>query len=197
MAIPMAKHYKVLLLVLSISYLFSGELTAATTATTTTKKALNFIKSSCKTTTYQTLCVHSLSTYANTIQTNPKHLIKTALAVTMKHAKSTKLFVSHLKKSQYRTLQDCAPSPYVFTTDRLAEAIREMELSDSESAPQSKFLFHVSKAQELFTSASDDWEVENTCSGRFSSTVTSVQARLVNLRKETSNVMSLFNAFAN
>ncbi|KAL0828511.1 hypothetical protein Bca101_052189 [Brassica carinata] len=185
-SIPMAKHYKVLFLVLSISYLFSGELTAAATATTTTKKALSFIKSSCKTTTYRSLCVHSLSTYANTIQTNPQRLIKTALAVTMKHAQSTKLLVSNLKNSQYRTLQDCAPSPYVFTIDRLTEAVRELKLSDSESV-QSQFLFHVSKTQALFTSASDDWEVENTCSGRFSSTAKSVQARLVNLRKETSN----------
>ncbi|KAF8082030.1 hypothetical protein N665_0851s0002 [Sinapis alba] len=192
----MAKHYKVLFLVLSISYLFSGDLTAATTATTTTKKSLSFIKSSCKTTTYQSLCVHSLSTYANTIQTNPQRLIKTALAVTLEHAKSTKLFVSHLKNSHFRTLQDCAPSPYVFTIDRLTEAVRELELSDSTESVQSQFLFHVSKAQELFTSALDDWEVENTCSGRFSSTTKSVKARLVNLRKETSNVMSLFNAFA-
>ncbi|KAL0686222.1 hypothetical protein Bca4012_053070 [Brassica carinata] len=171
--------------VLSI-YLKLGELTAAATATTTTKKALSFIKSSCKTTTYRSLCVHSLSTYANTIQTNPQRLIKTALAVTMKHAQSTKLLVSNLKNSQYRTLQDCAPSPYVFTIDRLTEAVRELKLSDSESV-QSQFLFHVSKTQALFTSASDDWEVENTCSGRFSSTAKSVQARLVNLRKETSN----------
>ncbi|WZY79616.1 hypothetical protein YC2023_026000 [Brassica napus] len=117
-SIPMPKHYKILFLGLSISYLFPGELTAAATATTTTKKALSFIKSSWKTTTYRSLCVHSLSTYANTIQSNPQRLIKNALAVTMKHAQSTKLLVSHLKNSQYRTLQDCAPSPYVFTTDR-------------------------------------------------------------------------------
>ncbi|RID76859.1 hypothetical protein BRARA_B03809 [Brassica rapa] len=171
----MPKHYKILFLGLSISYLFPGELTAAATATTTTKKALSFIKSSWKTTTYRSLCVHSLSTYANTIQSNPQRLIKNALAVTMKHAQSTKLLVSHLKNSQYRTLQDCAPSP---------------------ESVQSQFLFHVSKAQALFTSASDDWEVESTCSDRFSSTTKSVQARLVNLRKETCNVLSLFNAFA-
>ncbi|KAJ4887745.1 Plant invertase/pectin methylesterase inhibitor superfamily protein [Raphanus sativus] len=192
----MAKHYKVFFLVLSISYLFSGELTAAATeTTTTTEKALSFIISSCKTTTYRSLCVHSLSTYANTIQTNPQRLVKTALSVTMKHAQSTKLLVSHLKNSQFRTLQDCAPSPDVYNTDRLTEAILELKRSDSESV-HSQFLFHVSKAQALFISASDDWEVENTCSGSFLSTTKSVQARLVNLRKETSNVMSLFNAFA-
>ncbi|CAG7896087.1 unnamed protein product [Brassica rapa] len=176
----MPKHYKILFLGLSISYLFPGELTAAATATTTTKKALSFIKSSWKTTTYRSLCVHSLSTYANTIQSNPQRLIKNALAVTMKHA--------HTEPS--RTVHRAR------TFSPLTEAVRELKLSDDSESVQSQFLFHVSKAQALFTSASDDWEVESTCSDRFSSTTKSVQARLVNLRKETCNVLSLFNAFA-
>lgn len=179
----MAKQNKALFLLLSISYLFSGELTAAMpTATTANKKALKFIELSCKSATYSDVCVHSLSAYANTIQTSPQHLVKTALAVTLKHAQSTKLFVSHLRNSQFRTLQDCAPSTDKYISD-LNKSIRELKLSSSASG-QSQFLLHMRKAQALITSAEDDHNVENTCSGRLSVKMKTVKARVVNLRKE-------------
>ncbi|XP_010444080.1 PREDICTED: 21 kDa protein-like [Camelina sativa] len=197
----MAKQY--LFLILTISYLFS--LTAATTASSAgaSKKAINFIQSSCKTTTYPALCVQSLSVYANDIQTSPKRLAETAIAVTLSRAQSTKLFVSRLtrmkglKKREVEAVHDCVEE-INDTVDRLTKSVQELKLCGS-AKNQEQFAYHMSNAQTWTSAALTD---ENTCSDGFSGRVmdgrikTSVRARIVNVGHETSNALSLINAFA-
>ncbi|CAH8280549.1 unnamed protein product [Arabidopsis lyrata] len=199
----MAKQY--LFLLLSLSYLFSPELTAATAASQTgaSKKAINFIQSSCKTTTYPALCVHSLSVYANDIQTSPKRLAETALAVTLNRAQSTKLFVSRLtrmkglKKREVEAVKDCVEE-INDTVDRLTKSVQELKLCGS-ARDQDQFAYHMSNAQTWTSAALTD---ENTCSDGFSGRVmdgrikNSVRARIMNVGHETSNALSLINAFA-
>ncbi|KAF3531301.1 hypothetical protein DY000_02036360 [Brassica cretica] len=76
------------------------ELTTASSAAPagTSKRAVNFIQASCKSTTYPTVCFSSLSGYANSIQTSPQRLAETALTVTVNQAQSTKVFVSRLAR---------------------------------------------------------------------------------------------------
>ncbi|EOA14962.1 hypothetical protein CARUB_v10028309mg [Capsella rubella] len=204
----MAKQYKALCLLLSVSYLVSLELTTATVSPTrTSTKALNFIQSSCKFTKYQPLCVETLSVYANTIKTSPRRLVDTAIVVSLKQAVSTKLFISHLTKSQFRTLQDCAPSTDTFSTDctcsieELEEVMRCNGWSDC--------LSHISNAEVCAISA-ESHSVENTCSspfagpvkmssvrGRLSDAVRkSLHARFTKLHHEINNAKMLFKAFA-
>ncbi|VVB17686.1 unnamed protein product [Arabis nemorensis] len=201
----MAKQYQTLFLILTVSYLFSPELTVATAATPTgvSKKAVNFIQSSCKTTTYPTVCVNSLSSYANAIQTSPKRLAETALAVTLNRAQSTKLFVSRLtrfkglKKREVEAIKDCVEE-INDTIDRLTKSVQELKLCGVATGKE-QFSFHMSNAQTWTSAALTD---ENTCSDGFSGRVmdgrikNSVRARIVHVGQETSNALSLINAFA-
>uniref|UniRef100_A0A1J3FZ99 21 kDa protein n=1 Tax=Noccaea caerulescens TaxID=107243 RepID=A0A1J3FZ99_NOCCA len=201
----MAKQYQTLFLILSISYLFSSDLTAANAASPAgvSKKAVNFIQSSCKATTYPAVCFNSLSAYANAIQTSPKRLAETALAVTLSRAQSTKLFVSRLtrfkglKKREVEAIHDCAEE-INDTIDRLNKSIQELKLCGS-AKNQDQFSFHMSNAQTWTSAALTD---ENTCSDGFSGRFmdgrikNSVRAKIVNVGQETSNALSLINAYA-
>ncbi|CAN7100739.1 unnamed protein product [Brassica rapa subsp. narinosa] len=201
----MAKLNQTFFLILSICYFLSPALTAATTALRAgaSNKAVNFIQSSCKTTTYPAVCFHSLSAYANAIQTSPKRLAETALAVTLSRAQSTKLFVSRLtrfkglKKREIEAIKDCVEE-INDTIDRLTKSVQEMKLCGS-AKNQEQFAFHMSNAQTWTSAALTD---ENTCSDGFSGRVmdgrikNSVRARIVNVGHETSNALSLINAFA-
>ncbi|KAL1203874.1 Pectinesterase inhibitor 11 [Cardamine amara subsp. amara] len=199
----MAKQ--IFFLILSISYILSSEVTAATAVSQpgASKKALNFIESSCKTTTYPAVCVQSLSVYANDIQTSPRRLAETALAVTLSRAQSTKLFVSRLtrfkglKKREVEAIKDCVEE-INDTVDRLTKSVQELKLCGSAKG-QEQFSFHMSNAQTWTSAALTD---ENTCSDGFSGRFmdgrikNSVRARIVNVGHETSNALSLINAFA-
>ncbi|KAH0922846.1 LOW QUALITY PROTEIN: hypothetical protein HID58_022864 [Brassica napus] len=201
----MAKLNQTFFLILSICYFLSPALTAATTALRAgaSNKAVNFIQTSCKTTTYPAVCFHSLSAYANAIQTSPKRLAETALAVTLSRAQSTKLFVSRLtrfkglKKREIEAIKDCVEE-INDTIDRLTKSVQEMKLCGS-AKNQEQFAFHMSNAQTWTSAALTD---ENTCSDGFSGRVmdgrikNSVRARIVNVGHETSNALSLINAFA-
>lgn len=201
----MAKQYQALFLLLSVSYL-SSELTTATVSPAgTSTKALNFIQSSCKFTTYQSLCVETLSVYANTIQTSPRRLVDTAIAVSLNQALSTQLFISHLTKSQFRTLADCQPTADVFTTDCTCSVQELQEVVRCNS--WTECLFHVNNA-EVCAIAAESYSVENSCSSPFVGPVKmSVQGRISNavrkslhdqfakLHHEINNVKMLFKAF--
>ncbi|CAN8264662.1 unnamed protein product [Cochlearia groenlandica] len=201
----MAKQNQTLFLlsILTIFYLFSPELTASSVSPSgVSKKALNFIQSSCKTTTYPTLCFKSLSAYANAIQTSPKRLAETALAVTLSRAQSTKVFVSRLtrfkglKKREVEAIKDCVEE-INDTIDRLTKSVQELKMCGMAKS-QEQFSFHMSNAQTWTSAALTD---EITCSDGFSGRVVdgriknSVRARIVNVGQETSNALSLINAF--
>ncbi|ESQ31694.1 hypothetical protein EUTSA_v10004933mg [Eutrema salsugineum] len=201
----MAKQFQTLFLILSISYLFSPELTAATAALPAgaSKKAVSFIQASCKTTEYPAVCFHSLSAYANAIQTSPKRLAETALAVTLSRAQNLKLFLSRLtrfkglKKRKVEAIHDCVEE-INDTIDRLTKSVQEMKLCGS-AKNQEQFSFHMSNAQTWTSAALTD---ETTCSDGFSGSVmdgrikNSVRARIVHVGQETSNALSLINAYS-
>ncbi|XP_034710546.1 pectinesterase inhibitor 11-like [Vitis riparia] len=77
------------------------------------KASTEFIRTSCGTTTYPKLCYTSLSAHASVIQTSPKLLADTALAVTLSTARSTsslmsKMVQSHgLKPREVAAMHDC------------------------------------------------------------------------------------------
>ncbi|BAA97197.1 unnamed protein product [Arabidopsis thaliana] len=202
----MTKQCQALFLLLSVSYLFSSDLTAATvTAAGTSTKALNFIQSSCKVTTYQSLCVDTLSVYANTIQTSPRRLVDAAIAVSLKQALSTKLFISHLRKSQFQTLADCRPTTETYTTDAQCSVEELQEVVNCNS--WTECLFHTNNAE--VCAIAGEYMVENSCSSPFADPVKmsvrggvsdavrkSLHTQFAKLHHEINNVKMLFIAFA-
>jgi len=148
------------------------------------------------------VCFRSLSAYANAIQTSPQRLAETALAVTLSRVQSTKLFVSRLtrfktlKKREVEAIKDCVEE-INDTIERLTKSVQEMKLCGS-AKNQEQFAFHMSNAQTWTSAALTD---ENTCSDGFSGRFmdgrikNSVRARIVNMGQETSNALSLINAY--
>ncbi|XP_071736225.1 21 kDa protein-like [Rutidosis leptorrhynchoides] len=76
------------------------------TSLDTNAKDTDFIKASCETTRYPSLCYKTLSPYATTIETNAMELANAALTVCLKSAKSTSKDVRGLLKGQELSMQD-------------------------------------------------------------------------------------------
>lgn len=192
--------YTLFLFLLSTTMLTAS---SAPVAAITSKRAINFIQSSCKATTYPTVCVNALSGYANSIQTSPRRLAETALNVTVTEAQSTKLFVwrlgrfKTLNKREIQAVKDCIEEIHD-AVDRLTKSIHEVKMCDSAKG-RDQFWFHMSNAQTWTSAALTN---ANTCSDGFAGRVmdgrikNSVRARIVNLGRGTSNALALINAFA-
>ncbi|KAK6936328.1 Pectinesterase inhibitor domain [Dillenia turbinata] len=95
------------------------------------KTSLEFIKTSCGSTSYPQLCVSSLSTHASAIQNSPKLLTNTALSVTLDNAKATSTFMetllhSHgLTRRQIGAMKDCIEEMRA-SVDQLRSSLQEM-----------------------------------------------------------------------
>ncbi|CAN8268255.1 unnamed protein product [Cochlearia groenlandica] len=198
----MAKQifYILFIFLLSATNLTASSPTASAKAS---KRAINFIEASCRSTTYPTLCINSLSGYANSIQTSPKRLAETSLTVTLTQAQFTKLFVSrlarfkNLKKREIQAIKDCMEE-INDTVDRLTKSVHEVKMCGNAKS-HDQFWFHMSNAQTWTSAALTN---ANSCSdgfaGRFMDgrVKNSVQSRIVHLGRVTSNALVLINAFA-
>ncbi|KAK7259803.1 hypothetical protein RIF29_25418 [Crotalaria pallida] len=170
-------------------------------ALTTATPSNNFIKSSCSTTQYPTLCVQSLSVYASTIQQDPHQLVQTALSVSLNSTQSTKAFVTKcnkfrgLKPREYAALHDCAEE-ISDSVDRLSKSLKELKLCEVKGED---FRWHISNVETWVSSALTD---ESTCGDGFAGNAlngkikNAIRARMVNVAQVTSNALSLINQYA-
>ncbi|KAI4383068.1 hypothetical protein MLD38_008948 [Melastoma candidum] len=166
--------------------------------------ATSFIKSSCSATSYPTLCVESLSVYADTIRGSRRQLALAALSVSLSRAKSAKGFVSGLanggglKGKAYMAVGDCLEMMEE-SVDRLSKAVQEMKRFGG--AKGQDLMWHVSNVETWVSAALTD---DNTCmdgidekgvsvSGRLRS---SIRGKIVNVAQVTSNALALVNRFA-
>ncbi|CAL5201128.1 unnamed protein product [Lathyrus oleraceus] len=161
----------------------------------------SFIKTSCSTTQYPTLCVQSLSVYASTIQQDPHQLVQTALSLSLNKTQSTKGFVTmcksfkNLKPSEYAALHDCAEE-ISDSVDRLSRSLKELKLCKINGQD---FNWHISNVETWVSSALTD---ESTCGDGFSGKAldgkikASIRSRMVNVAQVTSNALSLINQYA-
>ncbi|GFP88274.1 21 kDa protein [Phtheirospermum japonicum] len=164
--------------------------------------AASFIRSSCRATTYPSVCVQSLSSYASTIRKNPKQLVMTALAVSVERAQSTKSFVRKLSKlrglkpREYAAIKDCVEQ-VSDSVDRLSDSARELKRLGRARGPE--FIWHMSNLQTWVSAALTD---DSTCMDGFSGRAldgrvkSSVRARLTSVAQVTSNALALCNQFA-
>ncbi|KAL5569975.1 hypothetical protein UlMin_026550 [Ulmus minor] len=187
------------LLPLLFLFYITGSAIYATAAPVQTS---NFIKSSCRATTYPAVCIQSLSSYASNIKQDPHQLAITALSVSLDRAQSAKTFVSKmnkfkgLKKREYAAIKDCFEE-MGDSVDRLTESIKELKGVGKRKGKD--FLWHMSNVQTWVSSAITD---ENTCLDGFSGRTmngkikASVRARVLDVARVTSNALALCNQLA-
>ncbi|GKV33772.1 hypothetical protein SLEP1_g42232 [Rubroshorea leprosula] len=160
-----------------------------------------FIKTSCSSTTYPKLCISSLSTHANLIQTSPKLIAHTALNVTLATAKATSVMMVNLSKSQgmkpkeVEAMQDCLEE-LSDTVDELRKSIGEMGQINNKG---SDFGMLMSDIQTWVSAALTD---ESTCSDGFGGKAmngkvkTTLRLKIMNIAHLTSNALALINRYA-
>ncbi|KAK3040084.1 hypothetical protein RJ639_027810 [Escallonia herrerae] len=183
-------------LVLFLLYISGTAESAAAMAST------NFIKVSCRSTTFPALCVQSLSLYATTIRQSPQQMAQTALSVSLAKAQFTKTYVTRLTKfkglkaREYGAIKDCLEE-IVDTVDRLSKSVEE--LKSMGRARGQAFIWHMSNIETWVSAALTD---ENTCMDGFSGRTldgkikASVRAQFTQVGQVTSNALALINKFA-
>ncbi|XP_043691634.1 pectinesterase inhibitor 9-like [Telopea speciosissima] len=191
-----------LLLLLSILCLAAG--TAESAGVRNRSSSIEYIKSSCSTTRYPTLCVQTLSPYANKIQpNNALQLAQAALSVSLSKSRSASSYVSKmsrlksLKAREYQAMKDCVDN-MSDSVDRLSRSIKEMGQT-SQTTSQSDFSWHMSNVQTWVSAALTD---DNTCVDGFSghsmdgNVKTAITNRVTTVAQVTSNALALINRYA-
>ncbi|KAK7258238.1 hypothetical protein RIF29_32800 [Crotalaria pallida] len=168
---------------------------------------VEFIRTSCSSTTYPRLCFNSLVKHAYLIQSNRVLLTGTALNVTLASAKSTSAVISTLSKSrglkprEVAAMSDCVEE-LSDTVDELRRSIDEMS-----HLRTSNFELTMSDVQTWVSAALTD---ESTCTDGFQETAaraldnnnnngdikTVVRGKIVQLAQLTSNALALINQLA-
>ncbi|CAN8264665.1 unnamed protein product [Cochlearia groenlandica] len=158
-----------------------------------------FVKSLCTCTTYQRLCLASLSTHASLIKTSPKIMAHAAINVTLASAKATSAMMvrfssnNRLKPREASAMRDCVEELGA-TLDELRDSIGEMgKLSGS------NYEVYMS---DIKTWVSAALTYENTCTDGFEredmdgEVKVFVKRRILFIAQLTSNALALINHFA-
>ncbi|KAL3834599.1 hypothetical protein ACJIZ3_009335 [Penstemon smallii] len=184
-----------------LSLLYSLSITNSAAAATA-NPAVSFITTSCKATTYSTLCVQSLVPFASTIRKSPRQLVTTALSVSISKAQYTKGFVAKLNKfrglkpREYAALKDCLEEVRDSVIE-LTKSARELKNMGPAHGPE--FAWHMSNLQTWVSAALTD---DSTCMDGFSGRVlngrikNSIRTRMTHVAQVTSNALALCNQFA-
>ncbi|VVA93674.1 unnamed protein product [Arabis nemorensis] len=164
-----------------------------------------FIESSCQTTRYPLVCVHTLSAYATKIRhNNDQDLAQTALTVSLARAKSVAIFVAKLtkesprfKRREYLAIKDCI-EVLGNSVDRLAQSVKELGRAGHAVASED-FMWKMSNVQTWVSAALTD---ETTCVDGFSGRAMEgkvkrmIRFKVVHVAQVTSNALALVNQFA-
>ncbi|XP_008779098.1 pectinesterase inhibitor 9-like [Phoenix dactylifera] len=186
---PKVPHLLLLLLCIS-----AGEVTSAASSST------DFIRSSCRTTTYPALCIKCLSAYAPSVRRSPRELARAALTVSADRARSASAYVARLsaggskaiKAREAGAVRDCLEN-MADSVDRLRQSAQE--LGRLGRAGSAGFMWHLNNVQTWCSAALTD---ENTCLDSLSqsgsgSTREAIRKKVVEVAQLTSNALALVN----
>lgn len=171
-----------------------------------------FIRTSCGTTLYPTLCYTSLSRYASAIQQSPAQLALVAIRVSLSKAKHMTVYVSNLtRQADYgadpratSALHDCS-SNFADAVDEITGSVKQMRRLGSSvvvagaGAPSEESIrFQISNVQTWMSAALTD---QDTCTDGFEDVAEcplkkDVCDRTANVKKFTSNALALVNSYA-
>ncbi|KAJ0968701.1 hypothetical protein J5N97_021578 [Dioscorea zingiberensis] len=163
----------------------------------------DFIKASCRSTTYPELCVECLSAYAPALRRNPRQLAHAALSVSVDRARSASSFVARLsaahgagptRSREAGAIRDCFQT-MSDSVDQLRKSIREM--GKMGEADKKRFKWHHSNVLTWVSAALTD---QNTCmdglaeDGSKSSRVrAAIRKKVLYVAHVTSNALALVN----
>lgn len=188
---------EILLIFLTLTHL-STTASAARALSGTTN--IDFIRTSCSTTTYPKLCYTSLSNQATIIRSDPKLLAHAALSVSLDTAKSTSTIMVEMSKSHGITprevgaMRDCLEE-LSDSVDQLKKSMDEM----TQLRGSSNFALTMNDIQTWVSAALTD---DDTCMEGFAgkamngNTKIAVRDRIVNVAHMTSNALALINSYA-
>lgn len=190
------KHFPAAVLLVLIAFSFYINSSSAEKAST------EFIKTSCSSTTYPSLCFTSLSGYASSIQASPKLLAQTALSVTLDTALSTSAVMLRLSKAhgmkprEVGAMADCLEE----LTDSVDELKRSMEeMNELNKGSKRNYELIINDVQTWVSAALTD---DDTCMEGFAGKVMNgntknvVRGKIVNVVHLTSNALALINSYA-
>ncbi|GMI64013.1 pectin methyl-esterase inhibitor 13 [Hibiscus trionum] len=164
-----------------------------------TERNMEYVKSSCNSTTYPRLCYRSLSVYASNINTSPRVLVHTALNVTLRASKSTSRLL--IKVSRIHGLEPRVAAAMADCIEVIGDSVDELQQSIGEldRISSSNFLPTMSDVQTWVSAALTD---EDTCMDGFEGNnmngyaKTVVRKRIVKIAHLTSNALALINNYA-
>ncbi|KAF8412400.1 hypothetical protein HHK36_000363 [Tetracentron sinense] len=194
-----SSYYALATLLIVVIFTSAMNSCSATRAISASKTSIDFIRTSCGTTTYPKLCYTSLSIHASAIQTSPKLLANTALSVSLSKARDTSTMLSKLSKSyglkprEVSAMRDCV--------EEMNDSIEELHKSIEEMGQEggSNFGLQMNDIQTWVSAALTD---EDTCVDGFAGKVmngnvkTTVRSHIVNVAQLTSNALALINSYA-
>ncbi|KAK6947629.1 Pectinesterase inhibitor domain [Dillenia turbinata] len=167
-----------------------------------TAGGIDYIRTSCTITRYASLCVQSLTPYANAIGQNQQQLAKAALSVSLTKAQSCSAFMSNVAKSKglnsraYQAVQDCI-NQVADSVNSLSNSVHE--LSDASPSGSQDFSWRMSNVETWTSAALTD---ANTCLyGLSRQTMNAnvrsmIRARVLAIAQHSSNALALVNRFA-
>ncbi|KAJ6818208.1 putative 21 kDa protein-like [Iris pallida] len=191
------------LLVLLLAYAYAAEVQSLPPSPFRDAPALDFIRTSCNSTLYPSLCFASLSPYANAVGGSPVRLAHLAVNVTRGHARALSAHVSALRRAppwgrmstrEWAALQDCAETLGDAVDLAWRSALELGQVDRSPSGPETGW--HVFNVQTWMSGAMTN---EQTCTDGFDAVVagsamkTDVCGRVSRLKQYTSNALALVN----
>ncbi|KAE8665107.1 Plant invertase/pectin methylesterase inhibitor superfamily protein [Hibiscus syriacus] len=163
------------------------------------QRNIEYIRSSCSSTTYPRLCNRSLSIYASRINTSPRLLVHTALNVTLKASISTSRLM--VKISRIHGLKPRVSAAMADCVEVSGDSVDELQQSKGEldRITSSNFALTISDIQTWVSAALTD---EDTCIYGFSGksmngyAKTTVRKRIIKIAHLTSKALTLINKYA-
>ncbi|MBA0735892.1 hypothetical protein Gogos_019693 [Gossypium gossypioides] len=160
---------------------------------------IEYIKSSCSTTTYPKLCYRCLSVYASSINTSPKLLVHTALNVTLRASKATSRLM--VKISRFHGLEPRVAAAMADCIEVIGDSVDELQQSLGELGhiSSSNISLTMSDVQTWVSAALTD---EDTCMDGFAGNnmngyaKTMARKRIIKVAHLTSNALALINNYA-
>lgn len=192
------------LLLTTIYLLLAGPVTIS--AASASSNQADFVRHSCKTTSYPDVCYSSLAKYAPSVKRSPRQLALAALTVSADKARSVSSFMAHMSarpkpnsfsQTEQSTYQDGAIRDCIDnlkdSADQLKRSLKEMgRLGRATSA---RFAWHLSNVQTWVSGALTD---EQTCLDSLSQSPSSqvkvaIKKKVADAAQATSNALALVN----
>ncbi|KAL4197477.1 hypothetical protein AMTRI_Chr04g188400 [Amborella trichopoda] len=156
----------------------------------------DFIRTSCDTTLYPSLCYDSLSVYSDSIKQSPSQLARAAVSVSLKSTQKASALVARLGHStrEHGSVRDCA--------ENLADALDQVKRSARELSRLSRagFRLQMGNVQTWLSAAITN---DDTCMDGFDGSgesdgggVTALSGRVSGAKQVTSNALALVNNLA-